>query len=137
MRNEVTKAIADRAAAGNGGIAGLLDIEDPLVRKLRWMNTRLRQAVDAADAKAATEAASKAAFASIVNGGSVTTLTPAQQVAIGEDGMKGLISYEKLVKSGTPVETDTVTLFNMRQLAIDDPAAFKSGHVQGVHIGGG
>lgn len=126
MRNEVTKAIADRAAAGNGGIAGLLDIEDPLVRKAAVDEYELRQAVDAADAKAATEAASKAAFASIVNGGSVTTLTPAQQVAIGEDGMKGLIGYEKLVKSGTPVETDAVTLFNMRQLAIDDPAAFKS-----------
>ena len=113
-------------STGGSGIASILAEEDPVVQRAAFDRYQMIISVQEGEAKAATEAASKAAFASIVNGGSVTTLTPAQQVAIGEDGMKGLIGYEKLVKSGTPVETDTVTLFNMRQLAIDDPAAFKS-----------
>lgn len=127
------KAWASRkAGAGAGysetaaGIGALLDIQDPTVRAAAFDEYQMRMAVKDGEAKAATASAAQAGFDAIVSGGSVMDMTPEQQSAIGREGMAGLLSYERAMKAGTPIETDFQTYANLRQMAIADPAGFKA-----------
>ncbi|MGL5830006.1 MAG: hypothetical protein ACRC0L_10615, partial [Angustibacter sp.] len=126
MRDEIVGIINERSSGGGQGqgFSALLDIEDPEIRAAAMDEYELRSAVADGERKATIAAASEAGFANIVNGGSVNDLTPEQQILIGQDGMKGLIGYEKLVRAGTPVETDLVSLYRLRQVAAYDPVAF-------------
>ena len=107
------------------GMTALLDIKDPVVRAAAFEEYQMQAAVKLGEAKAATAAASQAGFEAIANGGSVRDMTPEQQTAIGQDGMMGLMAYERGIRSQTPIETDFTTYANLRQQAISDPAGFK------------
>lgn len=107
------------------GMTALLDIKDPIVRAAAFEEYQMQAAVKLGEAKAATAAASQAGFEAIANGGSVRDMTPEQQTAIGQDGMMGLMAYERGIRSQTPIETDFTTYANLRQQAISDPAGFK------------
>ena len=107
------------------GMSALLDIKDPTIRAAAFDEYQMQAAVKLGEAKAATAAASNAGFEAIANGGSVRDMTPEQQTAIGQDGMMGLMAYERGIRSQTPIETDFTTYANLRQQAISDPAGFK------------
>ncbi len=107
------------------GMTALLDIKDPVVRAAAFEEYQMQAAVKLGEAKAATATASQAGFEAIANGGSVRDMTPEQQTAIGQDGMMGLMAYERGIRSQTPIETDFTTYANLRQQAISDPAGFK------------
>ena len=107
------------------GMTAILDIQDPDIRRAALEEYQLQTAAQIGEAKAAVAAASQAGFEAIANGGSVRDMTPEQQTAIGQDGMMGLMAYERGIRSQTPIETDFTTYANLRQQAISDPAGFK------------
>ncbi len=125
IAGDLTAEMEGRKAAGSMSMDDILAIEDPVVRAAAFEEVSLTASVRAGQAKAATAAASSAGFDAIVNGGSARDMTPEQQTAIGQDGMMGLMAYERAIKSGTPVETDFTIYAQLRQQAINDPVAFK------------
>lgn len=109
----------------------ILNISDPRVRAAAMDEANLRLGLKAAEAKAVTANAANAAFALIEGGGSLSTLTVDQRVAIGEEGMSSLRTYEAKVNAKDPVDTDVARYAALRVQAVTDPAKFRAAAAAG------
>lgn len=108
------------------GVETLLDIADPIEREAALNEYNLRASVAEGQRKASLAAAQDAAFQMIEGGGSVDDLALSDRQALGQTAMTSLRNYEKSVRSGTPVETDDVTYYRLRQMQANDPQGFRS-----------
>lgn len=113
-------------SASTSGIETLLDIEDPIERDAALEEYELRNAVKVGQQKATMAAAQDAAFQMIESGLSVDTLPVEHRQALGQDAMSSLRSYQKAKASGTPIETDDATYYQLRRMQADNPAQFRS-----------
>jgi|GEM_PF-2549088 len=105
-------------------VTQLLSIEDPDERAAALQEYQLWTGQQAARQKAAQDAAQQAAFALIETGGDVDALSLDQKVAIGQEGMSSLRTYQTKVQSRDPIETDPALYVELSRQAVDDPKAF-------------
>ncbi len=109
-----------------GGVQGILAqnlpprAEDAAIRRLT-----LRGSIDAANRKAARDAAGEAGFQMIIAGGDLDALTLDQQAAIGIEGMAALHRYQETHINGGP-ETDPVLFRELTHEMYNDWDTFRS-----------
>lgn len=85
----------------------ILQMDDPDERAAALQEYQLWTGQMAAQQKAAQDAAQRAGFALIEQGGDIDGLTLDQKLAIGREGMSSLRTYQGKVRAGEPVSTDS------------------------------
>lgn len=118
-----------RQPADAGGVAegmrAILEIQDPTERKAALDEFNLRVGIADGERKARLSAAQDAAFQHIESGGSPDDLPLEYRRSLGQEAMTSLRSYARSAASGVPVETDPGAYYGLRQMQVDDPAAFR------------
>lgn len=112
------------SSASAGGLAALLEIQDPLERKAAIEEYELRQTVADGERKARYEAATMAGWELVERGGSVENLTFEQKQTIGMSGLEKLRGIESKLKSGDKYVTDPAVYVQVSELAVTDPQGF-------------
>ncbi|WP_313349072.1 TIGR02594 family protein [Paracoccus sp. (in: a-proteobacteria)] len=112
-------------SVGNG-MADLVRIEDPDVRAAAIQEFQLLTGVAQQQQKAAQGAAQQAGFSLIESGGDIDSLSLDQKLAIGQEGMSSLRTYQGKVRSGEPVTTDPELFVELTREAATDPSGFAS-----------
>lgn len=110
-------------AVGNG-MAELIQIEDPDVRAAAIQEFNLMAGVAEQQQKAMQASAQTAGFALIEQGGDIDGLTLDQKLAIGQEGMSSLRTYQAKVRAGEPVNTDSELFVELTREAATDPRSF-------------
>lgn len=106
------------------GMAEILEIEDPVVRKAAFDEYNLRQGVAQAQSAARVAEVSKELMQGIEQGGSVADLDVETRTLLAGDVLEELRSYEKKKRSGEVIETDSQFFVDLSQMVTDDPAGF-------------
>lgn len=102
----------------------ILQMEDPDERAAAMQEYQLWSGQISAQQKAAQQAAQQAAFVLIEQGGDVDALTLDQIIAIGQEGMSSLRTYQGKVRSGEPIATDPELFVELTWQEAEDPRAF-------------
>lgn len=116
-----------RAAAAEGvggGLAELVNIENPVEREAAIQEYNLRVGVQSKMAEAAKEEAGNAAFQIIEQGGMVDGLPLQTRQYLGREQMSALRSYESSLASGRKPITDDSLYVELSNMAASDPEAF-------------
>lgn len=125
-------AWAERKGGGEGAapqpqgspMSVILQMEDPDERAAAIQEYQLWSGQVAAQQKAAQDAAQTAGFALIEQGGDIDSLTLDQKLAIGQEGMTSLRTYQSKVNAGEPIVTDPELYVELSRQAATDPQAF-------------
>lgn len=117
---------ASKDANVGGGLASLIEIEDPIERKAAISEYNLRIGVADKEAEAMRAGAQDKAFQLIEAGGNVDDLPVGVRQSLGEDAMSSLRTYQNKKASGTSVATDSDYYLKLMNLSDSDPEAFKS-----------
>lgn len=125
------KGGGDGAAAPAGGgqqrvnpVWSILQMDDPDERAAAMQEYQLWSGQIAADAKRRQDGAQQAGFVLIEQGGDVDSLTLEQKMAIGQEGMSSLRTYQNKVRAGDPPTTDPELFVELSREAAGDPRAF-------------
>lgn len=102
----------------------ILQMDDHEERAAAMQEYQLWSGQIAKQQKAAQDAAQQAGFALIEQGGDIDGLSLDQKMAIGQEGMSSLRTYQGKVKAGEPIETDPELYVELTREAAADPKAF-------------
>lgn len=120
--NAISGDLIAEMQANPTGLQDLLDIEDPTEREGALEEYDLRTKVAAAEVKAKSAAAQRAAFAVIESGGDLDAeLSFEDKMTIGMDGMRELRAYQA---ADGKVETDPEAYYMLNRMMVEDPARF-------------
>lgn len=104
----------------------ILQMEDPDERDAAMQEYQLWSGQIARQQKAAQDGAQQAGFQLIEMGGDLDQLSLDQKLAIGQEGMSSLRTYQGKVRSGEPITTDPELYVELAREAAADPAAFRA-----------
>lgn len=124
IQGEIAQIVAGRKASATGGLESIIGIADPTERQAALTEYKLLTGLKQKEVEGARVAAQSAAFQIIEGGGSLSQLTYAQRVAIGQEGMSSLLTYQEKLASGEKIETDDQTYVHLMEMKGTDPKAF-------------
>lgn len=105
-------------------VTQILQMDDPDERAAALQEYQAWTGQMAAQQKAAQDAAQRAGFALIEQGGDIDGLSLDQKLAIGQEGMSSLRTYQGKVRAGEPVNTDPELFVELTREAATDPRSF-------------
>lgn len=121
---DIRQAIASRKSSAAGGVEAILGIADPLERQAALSEYNLRKGIKDKQTQAMQDAAQSRAFQIIEAGGSLGQLTFDERVAIGQEGMASLMTYEAGKARGVVIKTDDEKFVELMDLRGKDPQGF-------------
>lgn len=109
-----------------GGVTleDVLAIPDPRERDAALGEWKMMEALKEGQVKKARAELENAVFAHVEGGGLIDDLPPEVRVALGREEMSALRSYEEKKAKKTPVTTDPVAYYELRNIAELDPKGF-------------
>lgn len=102
----------------------MVDIQDPIERAAAFEEYRLRAGIAEQQQAQQRGMAQQAGFALIETGGDIDRLTLDQKMAIGQEGMSSLRTYQSKVMAGEPIATDPELFVELARQSSTDPAGF-------------
>lgn len=109
----------------SSGLAELVDIADPDVRRAAIEEFNLRVSISQGQAKANRASAQDAAFQLIESGGAIDDLPLNFRQTLGREAMSELRTYQSKRNSGDQITTDPATYYQVRQMQASNPAEFR------------
>lgn len=121
---DIVAAIGARRKSAAGGLEAILDIQDPTERQAAMTEYNLRKGIKDKQSEAMRTAAQTQAFQLIEGGGSLAQLSYPDRIAIGQEGMSELMSYEERKAKGVVIKTDDVEYVRLMEMRGTDPQGF-------------
>lgn len=106
--------------------AAALATPDPIERDARMQGLREAQTIEANRQKALHDAMKQQAWSHVEGGGSVDTLPLEMRQSLGREAINGLRTYEAARSESVPIKSDDATVYELNNMAADDPEAFKN-----------
>jgi len=115
------RLVAAMSGEGTPTLRDIYDEADPVIREAAFEEYRLGLAIAEGEQQRAEGVAQRAAYDFVIEGGSATELPFEVKSLIGRTEMAGLLSLERSLATGTPVQTDPQLYLELTEMA-SDPA---------------